>query len=112
MSKEKKLHVQEEAQKNSDILVAKEESCFSIPSAQDLPHHSGFIGKWMDNKEENALAHIPGGESVIDQMIQADGSSICQNTAAEDQLCQDIRKIEEPFVTDTKFERLGGNFRR
>lgn len=112
MSKEKWVHVQEQAQNNSGISVLEAEPCFAASSSQELPHHSGILGKWVDNKEENALQHIPGGESVIDQMIESEGASLCPSTAAEEQMCQDMRKIEAPFVTDTKFKRLGGTFRR
>ena len=68
--------------------------------------------QWVDLKEENALNHTPSGESIIDQMIELEGTSVCQSIAEEDKMCKDMRKIEDPFVTDTKFKRLGGTFRR
>lgn len=112
MSTEKWLHVQEKAQNNNGISVLETEPCSSFANAEKLPHHSGLIGKWVDLKEENALNHTPSGESIIDQMIELEGTSVCQSIAEEDKMCKDMRKIEAPFVTDTKFKRLGGTFRR
>lgn len=112
MSAEKWLHVQEKAQNNNGISVLETEPCSSFANAEKLPHHSGLIGKWVDLKEENALNHTPSGESIIDQMIELEGTSVCQSIAEEDKMCKDMRKIEDPFVTDTKFKRLGGTFRR
>lgn len=112
MSKEKWLHAQEQAQNNTGISVLETNPCFSSPAAQELPHHNGIIGQWVDRKEENAFNHLSSGESIIDQMIEAEGSKLCQSTAEEDKMCQAMRKIEAPFVTNTKFKRLGGTFRR
>lgn len=112
MSKEKWFHVHEEKQNSNGISILEREPI--CPSAQqEAAHHKeGVIDSWLTRKEENALSRTTPEEGIIDRLIEQEGEYVCSTAASEDKMSDRMHKIEAPFVSNIKFNRLGGTFRR